>query len=633
MNRTRPSILPDLRPLLNLTGDRLHALPMVIVYLTDGCNSRCVTCDIWKLPRRNMPLKSAEKLASEFRALGVRRVILSGGEAMQHPEWPRIAQMFRSAGAKVELLTNGLLLKKQAQDVIENIDELIVSLDGGIPETYQAIRGVDGFEVIVSGMRKCADAGIPITSRTTIQHGNYFEMPQIVDAARHAGVRRVSFLAVDVSSTQAFGPRFAEDVGGSVQSSLQPHGPYSPALTAHDLPEFSQVLNRLERDYAADFASGMIAESPAKLRRLYDYFATLICESPFPPPRCNAPHLSTVIEVDGSLRPCFFLPRVGTLGEETLLETLNAPSAVGMRAAYRTGRRSECSRCVCSLYQGPRTLLRSALKPPHSDMHSIVLNTAESEKNNRSADIATAYDNVAINYDMQLAPAQWVRERLWARMDELFPAGARVLDVTAGTGLDAIHLVQRGVRVIACDISSEMLTRLHAKDSSIETHIADFNNLHFSAAVSGLDGILSTFAGLNTTSDLLPFAVSATQLLRPGGILFVHMLNRWPAYDLVRHLIRFRWRSFVQIVNSKKRDVELGGMRIPHYLHTPISLFQRDFAAYFRLSRVEAQGVFRPVVADTGRWAERLDHWERTVAHRRPFNAMGTFYTLELVRL
>jgi MoaA/NifB/PqqE/SkfB family radical SAM enzyme len=143
-------------------------------------------------------------------------------------------------------------------------------------------------------------------------------------------------------------------------------------LTIDDLPEFSAVLDRLERDYASDFVSGLIAESPTKLRRLYDYFAMLNGESPFPPPRCNAPHLSAVVEVDGSLHPCFFLPRVGKLGDGTLLETLNAPSAVEMRKAYRTGERSECSRCVCSMYQGPRTLLRSALKPPDSDMHSNV---------------------------------------------------------------------------------------------------------------------------------------------------------------------------------------------------------------------------------------------------------------------
>src|SRR5579871_6966420 len=96
----------NVKSLLNLTSNRLRTLPMVVLYITDGCNSRCVTCDIWKLPRRNMDMALVEQLAAEFPQLGVQTVVLSGGEAMQHPEWPRIAQTFRQAGAKVLLLTN-----------------------------------------------------------------------------------------------------------------------------------------------------------------------------------------------------------------------------------------------------------------------------------------------------------------------------------------------------------------------------------------------------------------------------------------------------------------------------------------------------------------------------------------------
>src|SRR5512143_2193618 len=98
------------RSLLNLTSDRLRSLPLVVLYITDGCNSRCVTCDIWKLPRRNMALELVQQIAGAVPRLGIRNVVLSGGEAMQHPAWPEIAQTFRDAGAKVMLLTNGLAL-------------------------------------------------------------------------------------------------------------------------------------------------------------------------------------------------------------------------------------------------------------------------------------------------------------------------------------------------------------------------------------------------------------------------------------------------------------------------------------------------------------------------------------------
>jgi ubiquinone/menaquinone biosynthesis C-methylase UbiE len=99
-------------------------------------------------------------------------------------------------------------------------------------------------------------------------------------------------------------------------------------------------------------------------------------------------------------------------------------------------------------------------------------------------------------------------------MDALFPAGSRILDVTAGTGLDAIHLVERDISVMACDISYAMLGQLREKNSLVSSFVADFNHLglegHF-------DGMISTFAGLSTSADLHPFAHGAAQLLRPGG--------------------------------------------------------------------------------------------------------------------
>ncbi|MCA9909777.1 MAG: radical SAM protein, partial [Anaerolineae bacterium] len=199
------------RHLPNLLGDRLEQLPILILYLTDGCNSRCITCDIWRNPRRNMSLELVETIAEACQELRVKWLLLSGGEAMQHPGWPGIAQRFREAGIYVMLLTNGLLLRKQAEAVIASVDEVIVSLDGGTAETYQAIRGVDGFDLVLEGIRAVWAGGLPVITRTTVQRGNYHEIPQIITVAKDAGATRVSFLAVDVSNEFAFGPRFTAD--------------------------------------------------------------------------------------------------------------------------------------------------------------------------------------------------------------------------------------------------------------------------------------------------------------------------------------------------------------------------------------------------------------------------------------
>ena len=351
--------------LLNRVGDHLRTLPILVLYLTDGCNSRCVTCDIWRNPRRNMKLELVEQIAGELRPLSVRQVVLSGGEAMQHPKWPEIARRFRAEGVRVSLLTNGLLLRKQIDDVLSSVDEVIVSLDGGTAETYEAIRGVDGFDLILDGIRLVRAGGIPVTTRTTVQRANFREIPQIIEAAKSVDVTSISFLTVDVSNPFAFGERFQSAdfraiplIATMGADAPIEHGPPASALTADDVTELARILDQVESRFADDFATNRIAESPTKLRRMVSYFGAILNHDDFPRVRCNAPHLSTVIEVDGSLRPCYFLPRVGKVNGTPLREAINSPDALELRRAYRAGERAECQSCVCPLYKGTRSLLR-----------------------------------------------------------------------------------------------------------------------------------------------------------------------------------------------------------------------------------------------------------------------------------
>jgi MoaA/NifB/PqqE/SkfB family radical SAM enzyme len=341
-----------LRHLLNLTGDRLAALPILIVYLTDGCNSRCATCDIWRSPRRNMAPPLLDALVADAAALGVRWAILSGGEAMQHPAWAETAARFRAIGARVFLLTNGLLVERQAEAVAAHVDELVVSLDGGTPETYAAIRGVDGFARVLAGIAAAHRAGVRVTTRTTVQRANIGELSRIATAALSAGADAVSYLTVDTSSPFAFGAR-------ALDHALAPEAP-----RAADIAVLDAEIAAMEHTHADAFTARRIAESPARLRRMSAYFTAALDAhagrpAAFPPVRCNAPQTSAVVEVDGRVRPCYFLPSAAALTPDAphLRDAVNAPGLRELRAAVRDGQRPECTRCVCSLYKGPRALL------------------------------------------------------------------------------------------------------------------------------------------------------------------------------------------------------------------------------------------------------------------------------------
>jgi MoaA/NifB/PqqE/SkfB family radical SAM enzyme len=100
-----------------------------------------------------------------------------------------------------------------------------------------------------------------------------------------------------------------------------------------------------------DLASGYIAEPALKLRRrLYQYYAALHGQGDFFPNNCNAPWVSTVIEADGTVRPCFFQPPLGNIYTAgSLDEILNSPQALAWRRGLDTHRDAICRRCVCTL--------------------------------------------------------------------------------------------------------------------------------------------------------------------------------------------------------------------------------------------------------------------------------------------
>jgi len=315
-------------------------LPLVTLYLTERCNSRCVSCDYWRHGRTDVSVESVRRLLPELAELGTRVVVLSGGEPLIHPEWSSLAAMLKSAGLSVWLLTSGLSLAKHAHRVVSLFDDIAVSMDGADARTYAAIRGVDAFDKVCDGVRAVASGGNAPSLRVTLQRANYRELPRFVELAREIGARRVSFLAVDVANSQAFGR--TSDFSGALP------------LLPEDLPVFKRLLDRVERDYAEEFRSGFIAESPLKLRRLLQYFSALQNLGDYPEVRCNAPEFSAVIAADGQVQPCFFIAGPKELPSSgSFSAVLNSTAMSVLRQTIRAGNRAECKTCVCSKWNEP----------------------------------------------------------------------------------------------------------------------------------------------------------------------------------------------------------------------------------------------------------------------------------------
>jgi MoaA/NifB/PqqE/SkfB family radical SAM enzyme len=302
-------------------------------------------CDIWQGDgSQQLDEADVRSLVASLKKLRTQWVVMSGGEALMNPNLFRMCDLLRAEGMKVTVLSTGLLLDRYAEQIVEQVDEVIVSLDGSEP-VHNAIRRIpNAFQKLRSGIRavKNLNRGFSISARCVIQRGNFADWPDIVAAAHGLDLDRISFLPADVSSEAFNRP------GGWSGEHLE-----MVRLDAADLPQLKVVVEALIDTFAADFTSGFIAESPAKIRRIYDYYAALCGQADFPSVQCNAPWVSAVVEADGLVRPCFFHAAIGNVRDAPLVELLNAPTATAFRQELDLESNPICRKCVCSLNLRP----------------------------------------------------------------------------------------------------------------------------------------------------------------------------------------------------------------------------------------------------------------------------------------
>jgi ubiquinone/menaquinone biosynthesis C-methylase UbiE len=253
--------------------------------------------------------------------------------------------------------------------------------------------------------------------------------------------------------------------------------------------------------------------------------------------------------------------------------------------------------------------------------------------------VALAYDTIAAEYDRQREDDEWMRQKLWHHYGRAFQAGQHVLDVGCGTGTDAIFLARRGIRVTAIDISPQMIAQVQVKmerchlTSQIEAMVLDFGRLS-SLPPGTFDGVISSSAALNTLPTLTGFAQDAARLVRPGGRVILHLLNRVSLWEWLGLISQREWSAARRLSKQRERTFDIGGRSVRHYLPRLDEAYAL-FEPHFRLCDAYGLGILRPpstvrripfpVVAGLG----QLDD---LVCSKRPFINLGRFIVLDLVK-
>jgi len=331
---------------LTLQTDIISSLPIVILMPHSSCNCRCVMCDIWKGNQhlRQLDEPDIRGLLKTFKKYQTRQVVMSGGEALLNPNFFRFCELLKTEHIKITVLSTGLTVHKHADLLVKWVDDIIVSLDGD-EVLHDTIRNIPGaFRKLAAGIQsiRAIDPNFQITGRSVIHRLNFRRWKEIIYTAKEIGLDSISFLPADVSST-AF----------NREKVWTPDRQQEIVLKENELEEMKMITGRILEECYDEFKNRFIAESPQKFQKIYYYYAAYYGLNPFPYKKCNAPWVSTVIEADGTVRPCFFHKAYGNIKNGSLDSIINSDSAVEFRKKLDMDKNETCQKCVCSLNLRP----------------------------------------------------------------------------------------------------------------------------------------------------------------------------------------------------------------------------------------------------------------------------------------
>ncbi len=217
------------------------------------------------------------------------------------------------------------------------------------------------------------------------------------------------------------------------------------------------------------------------------------------------------------------------------------------------------------------------------------------------ADTQRAFDSVAAEYDGPLGNnelIQRMRAQMWRTLTQLFPRGARLLDIGCGTGLDAVYLAERGYRVVATDWSPQMVERTRARvqddglSEAVALRVVGMQDL-LQLREQPFDGLYSDLGPLNCAPDLSTVAQACAQLLKPRGHLVCSVIGRVCPWESGYYLLHGDVRR--ARLRSRRGSVPVGLNRHTVWTryYSPRE-FYHAFAAEFDLTHYRGLGLFLP---------------------------------------
>lgn len=193
---------------------------------------------------------------------------------------------------------------------------------------------------------------------------------------------------------------------------------------------------------------------------------------------------------------------------------------------------------------------------------------------------------------------QWMRRTVYEIYLSNFKEGNRLLELNAGTGIDAVLLASKGIKVFATDISDNMMRRLNEKverynlQNMIQTATLSFDEIHM-IKDKDFDGAVSNFGGLNCINNFQSLSVSLADKIKPGGKFIASVMHSLCPWEIIYFLSKFDSVNAFRRFNKEGIEANLSEFRIKSFYFTSKE-FAGQFHKYFETEKTFSLGLFTP---------------------------------------
>jgi len=313
--------------------------------VTYGCNSKCLTCDIWKNYLKDKSLRKKELSEKEIKGIfsqfkGLRSVGITGGEPFLRGDLVKVISVIKAPS--ITISTNGLMPERIAESVkdmlkMDHIKNLGVSVSiDAIGKLDDKLRGVSGsYEKSIKTielLKKIADKRLIIGISNTISRSN---IDGVLDVYKLAERLNVIFSTRLAQSSALFYNNLSSKV----------------FVDERDIPRVERIFRYL------------LKKQPRNI--FYRYYLTRFLKNPNRQPiPCFSGFNSLFIDPYGNLYPCIMLDqKIGNLKKKGLGQLLGSGAAKKITKSISDGKCSCWTDCEAlnSLYSSPMELVKASL--------------------------------------------------------------------------------------------------------------------------------------------------------------------------------------------------------------------------------------------------------------------------------